>query len=292
VPRAGWVAASAYESEGEGVFYMSAYLAGPDATVRCGRQRFLDASAGRYEQMFWSPGHEPLAAAELPGVRVVNLVGADLRAAAVWSEAAALGARCVVGGASEPSDGWARTCRVAAGMACAHGIGSLTSTAPTTASPAEARRSPRTGPRSPPAPTVSITSEDSSGLGSIPHAYYARTEPLTGVVLLPDQHRHDPGEHPENVRRLPPVVEHLRASPEWDKLIVLYPRYARVQDALRSHTAGFVEVLEASAADAPVWLDTDTRVSPQSFDACLLSTGFDERLAQVVAAQSRFWAGL
>ena len=120
---------------------------------------------------------------------------------------------------------------------------------------------------------VSMTSEDPSGLGSIPHAYYARTEPLTGVVLLPEQQRHDPGEHPDNVRRLPPVVECLRESPEWDKLFVLYPRYARVQDALRSHTAGFVEVLEASAADAPVWLDTDTRVSRHSFDACLLATG-------------------
>jgi acetoin utilization deacetylase AcuC-like enzyme len=118
-----------------------------------------------------------------------------------------------------------------------------------------------------------MTSEDSSALGSIPHAYYARTDPLTGVVLLPAQHRHDPGEHPENVRRLPAVVEKLRASPEWDKLFVLYPRYARAEDALRSHTAGFVEILEASAGDAPVWLDTDTRVSPESYEACLLATG-------------------
>jgi acetoin utilization deacetylase AcuC-like enzyme len=118
-----------------------------------------------------------------------------------------------------------------------------------------------------------MTSEDASGPGSIPHAYYARTEPLTGVVLLPAQDRHDPGEHPENVRRLPAVVDHLRASPEWDRLFVLYPRYARADDARRSHTAGFVEILEASAADAPVWLDTDTRVSTQSFESCLLATG-------------------
>ena len=59
------------------------------------------------------------------------------------------------------------------------------------------------------------------GLGSIPHQYYRRERPLTGVVLLPSQERHDTGEHPENVRRLPPVVEHLRTSPEWDQLFVL-----------------------------------------------------------------------
>ena len=75
------------------------------------------------------------------------------------------------------------------------------------------------------------------------------------------------------MRRLPGVVEHLRAGPEWTRLFVLYPRYARVEDALRSHTPGFIEILEASADDAPVWLDTDTRVSPESFRACLLATG-------------------
>lgn len=121
----GWIAASAYESEGEGVFYMTAYVAGPGTTVRSGRQRFLEASAGRYEQMFWSPGHEPLAAAELPCGRVVNLLGGDLRAPPSWTEAAALGAGCVVGGASEFADDWARTCRVVAGMAATHGINVL-----------------------------------------------------------------------------------------------------------------------------------------------------------------------
>jgi predicted amidohydrolase len=121
----GWVAASAYESEGEGVFYMTAYVAGPEAGVRSGRQRCLEASTGRYEQMFWSPGHEPLAAAELPGGRVVNLLGADLRAPSAWAEAAALGSACVVGGASESTDGWAGTCRVVAGMAAVHGLSAL-----------------------------------------------------------------------------------------------------------------------------------------------------------------------
>jgi acetoin utilization deacetylase AcuC-like enzyme len=111
------------------------------------------------------------------------------------------------------------------------------------------------------------------GLGSIPHEYYRREQPLTGVVLLPSQERHDTGEHPENVRRLPPVVEHLRSSPEWDELFVLYPRYARREDALRSHDPGLVEVLEASTGDAPLWLDTDTKVSPESFRHCLLATG-------------------
>ena len=32
-------------------------------------------------------------------------------------------------------------------------------------------------------------------------------------------------------------------------------------------------MLRAAGADAPVWLDTDTRIAPESFDHCLLATG-------------------
>jgi acetoin utilization deacetylase AcuC-like enzyme len=112
-----------------------------------------------------------------------------------------------------------------------------------------------------------------SAPGSIPHGYYARDTVKTGVVLLPAQAEHDPGEHPENVRRLPGVVEHLRAAPEWDELFVLYPRHARLEDAERAHDPRFVALLEAVEADAPVWLDTDTRVSAGSWRTSLLASG-------------------
>lgn len=111
------------------------------------------------------------------------------------------------------------------------------------------------------------------GLGSVPHAYYAREGPSTGVVLLPSQADHDPGEHPENVRRLPGVVEHLRSADEWERLFVLYPRYARNEDALRSHDAGFIELLQSAERDAPLWLDTDTRISGGSFRTSMLAAG-------------------
>ncbi len=120
---------------------------------------------------------------------------------------------------------------------------------------------------------MSSEREEVEGLGSVSHAYYAREQPLTGVVLLPSQADHDPGEHPENVRRLPGVVEHLRAAPEWDDLLVMYPRYARTADAVRVHDAGFIELLESAEADAPVWLDTDTRVSAGSFRTSMLAAG-------------------
>jgi predicted amidohydrolase len=120
-----WLAASAYESEGEGVFYVTSYLAGPGGALSSYRQKRLEASAGRYEQMFWSPGHGPRETVALPLGRAATLVGADLRDPGSWAEVAAAGARVVVGGASEPADLWERTLRVVAGMAAAHGMTAL-----------------------------------------------------------------------------------------------------------------------------------------------------------------------
>jgi predicted amidohydrolase len=120
-----WLAASAYESEGEGVFYITGYLAGPDRTRATYRQRRVEAVPERYEQMFWSPGHTPNEVAELPIGRTTTLVGADLRDPGGWAEAAAAGAEVVLGGASESAELWSRTSRVVAGMAAAHGMTAL-----------------------------------------------------------------------------------------------------------------------------------------------------------------------
>ncbi|MBA3529155.1 MAG: histone deacetylase [Propionibacteriaceae bacterium] len=127
-----------------------------------------------------------------------------------------------------------------------------------------------------------------TGLGSIPHAYYGREEILTGVVLLPGQELHDTGEHPDNVRRLPGVVESLRASGNWERLFVLYPRYARVEDLARSHDERYVELVRSACVDAPVWLDTDTRVSEGSFDAGALAAGAALAAVDAVAMEA-YW---
>jgi predicted amidohydrolase len=117
-----WLAASAYESEGEGVFYVTARLARGGAVAATSRQRHVEAAPGRYEQMFWSPGHEPFEVAEAPWGRTALLVGYDLRTPAAWAELAAAGTQVVLGGASEPAELWAATRRVAAGMAAAYGM--------------------------------------------------------------------------------------------------------------------------------------------------------------------------
>jgi predicted amidohydrolase len=117
-----WLAASTYESEGEGVFYVTARLARAGDERIAYRQINVEAALGRFEQMFWSPGHWPLKVAETPWGPTALLVGYDLRAPAVWAQLAGSGARVVLGGCSEPAELWRRTRRVAAGMAGAYGL--------------------------------------------------------------------------------------------------------------------------------------------------------------------------
>jgi predicted amidohydrolase len=116
-----WLAASAYESEGEGVFYATAMLGRGDVLLRH-RQRRLDAEPGRYEPLLFSPGHEAPGVAELPWGPTGVLIGGDVRDPRDWDALAAAGARVVLGGASEPPELWERTARVVGGQAAAHGM--------------------------------------------------------------------------------------------------------------------------------------------------------------------------
>lgn len=126
------------------------------------------------------------------------------------------------------------------------------------------------------------------GIGSVDHSYYQRDEPLTGVVLLPDQEDHDTGEHPESIRRLPPVVRRLRESVDWDRLFIMHPRSASVEDLLRSHDRSYVDSIRRADADGPVWLDTDTKAGPGSYGLALRASGAALTAVDAVAMEA-FW---
>ena len=122
--RPAGLAASSYESEGEGLFYVSARLGrsgGEAATFY--RQVRVEAAPGRFEQMFWSPGHTGYAVTKLPWGQTGLIVGYDARVPDTYAELARLGVRVVVGGVSEDEDTWEKTRRVATGMATSYGVG-------------------------------------------------------------------------------------------------------------------------------------------------------------------------
>lgn len=132
-----WLFGSAYESEGEGVFYLTARLSpggGADgngaADAPAGeasggvayRQRRLAAVTGRYEQLFCSPGHGSFVTADAPWGRTGLLVGLDAFDPLAWEVLARGGARLVVAGVAEDEDGWDRVRALARGMAAVHGL--------------------------------------------------------------------------------------------------------------------------------------------------------------------------
>ncbi|MGK2932776.1 MAG: histone deacetylase family protein [Solirubrobacterales bacterium] len=95
----------------------------------------------------------------------------------------------------------------------------------------------------------------------------------TGLVLLADQALHDTGEHPENSRRIPTVLDHLQVSDDWQRFEIVEPRAAGIEDVRRAHTADHVDLVRAAAASGPGWIDGDTPVSPASFEVALKAAG-------------------
>ena len=105
----------------------------------------------------------------------------------------------------------------------------------------------------------------------------------TGVVLLAEQALHETGAHPENSRRLPPVIERLRGSPEWPQLHVLEPKAAEFTDLLRVHSEPQVELVRDSVRNAPTWIDGDTPVGPSSLEVALKAAGAGMTAVDAVA---------
>ena len=93
-----WVFASSYESEGEGVFYVTARLGRSGGTAVSYRQVRVEAAPGRFEQMFWSPGHAAVRGRGPAARAGRSVVGPDARAPEAYAELARFGARLVVGG--------------------------------------------------------------------------------------------------------------------------------------------------------------------------------------------------
>lgn len=118
-----WLAASAYECVGEGVFYVSGELGSSEqGTVLTQRQQRIEAKPGRFEQMFFSPGHDERRVAELPWGKTAMLIGADTRDPDAWNELARLGTDLVLVSVSENAEGWEQVRCACQGFSTVHGF--------------------------------------------------------------------------------------------------------------------------------------------------------------------------
>jgi len=84
---------------------------------------------------------------------------------------------------------------------------------------------------------------------------------------------HDTSGHIEGPDRARAVIDHLKDSDLWERLTLVTPRPATVDDVLRVHTEAYVRRVERTATAGGIWLDPDTFASPRSFETALLAVG-------------------
>jgi len=83
--------------------------------------------------------------------------------------------------------------------------------------------------------------------------------------------KHETGEHPENKERLVVALQTLLDSGldiDW-----VTPDPAPVPEVARIHDLGYIESVQRIAGEGGGWLDWDTAISPESFNAALLAAG-------------------
>ena len=100
-----------------------------------------------------------------------------------------------------------------------------------------------------------------------------------------DYLKHDPGDwHPEKPERLPAIIDALKDSGLWDKLVHLEPSPATVEQVQYVHDENYVETLREFCARGGGYLDLDTGVTRESFDVALLAVGGIIRAIDAVMA--------
>ena len=93
------------------------------------------------------------------------------------------------------------------------------------------------------------------------------------LVYDPIYLEHDTGSHPENSRRLVAMMSHLHETGIKEKLILLSPRAASVEEIQMVHTPEYVSQTKSKAESGGGWLDPDTLMCPRSYDVALYAAG-------------------
>jgi acetoin utilization deacetylase AcuC-like enzyme len=85
--------------------------------------------------------------------------------------------------------------------------------------------------------------------------------------------KHDTGYHPENAQRLEAIMAHLTETGLLKQLTLIKPRPATVEELTYVHQASYVSRIQDAASRGGGWLDGDTVMSPDSYDAALYAAG-------------------
>jgi len=94
-----------------------------------------------------------------------------------------------------------------------------------------------------------------------------------GYVYDPVYLKHDTGYHPENAQRLEAIMAHLEETGLLKQLTPIRPRPATTEELEYVHQASYVSRIQDAASRGGGWLDGDTVMSPDSYDASLYAAG-------------------
>lgn len=94
-----------------------------------------------------------------------------------------------------------------------------------------------------------------------------------GYVYDPIYLKHETGYHPENAQRLEAIMAHLEETGLLKQLTLIKPRPATTEELAYVHQASYVSRIQDVASRGGGWLDGDTVMSPDSYDAALYAAG-------------------
>ncbi len=94
-----------------------------------------------------------------------------------------------------------------------------------------------------------------------------------GLVYDPIYLEHDTGNHVENSQRLVAIMSHLEETKTKEKLALLSPRPASIEELALVHTPEYILQIKSRAEKGGGWLDPDTVICPASYEVALYAAG-------------------
>jgi len=94
-----------------------------------------------------------------------------------------------------------------------------------------------------------------------------------GIVYNPIYLEHDTGDHVENSQRLVAAMSHLKETGIKEKLTCLPSRTALLEELEMIHVPEYISYVKSKAEKGGGWLDPDTVVSHNSYEAALYAAG-------------------
>jgi acetoin utilization deacetylase AcuC-like enzyme len=94
-----------------------------------------------------------------------------------------------------------------------------------------------------------------------------------GFVYDPIYLKHDTGQHVENAGRLEAIISHLEQTGLRQQLTPLKPRAASIAEISQVHDKQYISHIKEVAQKGGGWLDADTVMSAESYQAAIYAAG-------------------